>query len=238
MTGVTEHEIETPCGWCGNAIVQPPTGRKRRYCDRSCRQRAYELRTAQRRHQSDVDAGRIRSVPAQRVIERTIQPRRPTTVAQWETVLGELAEQLHAGRHAWERHRIRAALNQVLGALGHRLPDAWVINGGDPSAGPALPPPAGPPQPPTTVLTTADEHRSDAQAAVLGCAGPDGIDTTLTRLQALTGRTEAVLRAALRDLSTARLIVLHRHGEPVDDVDALIAHARFQLHLGDGHRRG
>ncbi|MFI7511454.1 hypothetical protein ACIBSS_32060 [Micromonospora aurantiaca] len=237
MTGVTEHEIETPCGWCGNAITQPPTGRRKRYCDRSCRQRAYELRTAERRHQADVDAGRIRTVPAQRVVERTIQPRRPTTVAQWETALGDLAEQLHAGRYAWDRHRIRAAVNQVLGALGHRLPDAWVINGGDPSARPALSP-AGPPGPPTIALAAVDGDLSDAQAAVIGCAGPDGIDTTLTRLQALTGRTEALLRAALRDLTATRLVVLRRLGEPVDDVDALSEHARFQLHLGDGQRRG
>ncbi|MEU4165150.1 hypothetical protein AB0E94_52790, partial [Actinoplanes sp. NPDC026670] len=114
MTANTEREIETPCGWCGNAIVQPTTGRRRRYCDRSCRQRAYELRTAQRRHQADVDTGRIRSVPAPRVIERAVQPRHPTTVAQWEYTLTDLAEQLRAGRHAWERHRIRAALNTAL----------------------------------------------------------------------------------------------------------------------------
>ncbi|SBT63082.1 hypothetical protein GA0070622_0022 [Micromonospora sediminicola] len=60
----------------------------------------------------------------------------------------------------------------------------------------------------------------------------------LTRLQALTGRTEALLRAALRDLTAARLVVLRRHGEPVDDIDTLSEHARFQLHLGDGQRRG
>ncbi|MEW2386479.1 hypothetical protein AB0873_31115 [Micromonospora sp. NPDC047707] len=67
MTGVAEREIQTPCGWCGNAIVQPATGRKKHYCDRSCRQRAYELRAAQRRHQADVDTGRIRTVPAPRI---------------------------------------------------------------------------------------------------------------------------------------------------------------------------
>ncbi|GAB3088678.1 hypothetical protein GCM10027186_57550 [Micromonospora schwarzwaldensis] len=68
--GVTEHEIETPCGWCGATIAQPLTARKRRYCKRACRQHAYELRAAQRRRQADIETGRIWSVPAQQVVER------------------------------------------------------------------------------------------------------------------------------------------------------------------------
>ncbi|MYX88504.1 hypothetical protein GT036_33135 [Streptomyces sp. SID4915] len=32
------------CEWCGGPIVQPVTGRRRAYCRRSCRQRAYEGR--------------------------------------------------------------------------------------------------------------------------------------------------------------------------------------------------
>ncbi|MCP2237230.1 hypothetical protein LY41_003069 [Prauserella halophila] len=38
------------CGWCGRAVEQPAAaGRRRRYCGRSCRQRAYERRTAVQR---------------------------------------------------------------------------------------------------------------------------------------------------------------------------------------------
>ncbi|MFB7032223.1 MULTISPECIES: hypothetical protein [unclassified Streptomyces] len=39
------------CAWCGGPMEQSPVGRRREYCRRSCRQRAYEdrrLREAQR----------------------------------------------------------------------------------------------------------------------------------------------------------------------------------------------
>lgn len=40
--GAPEH-----CGWCGRRIERSSTaGRRRRYCGQSCRQRAYERRTA------------------------------------------------------------------------------------------------------------------------------------------------------------------------------------------------
>ncbi|MEU5736207.1 hypothetical protein ABZ797_46590 [Streptomyces antimycoticus] len=37
------------CEWCGGPIKQPATGRQRRYCRQSCRQRAYEERQIQER---------------------------------------------------------------------------------------------------------------------------------------------------------------------------------------------
>ncbi|GAA4801264.1 hypothetical protein [Corynebacterium canis] len=39
-------EIEKRCEWCGKPIPLPPAnrGRPKRYCNRSCRQRAYEQR--------------------------------------------------------------------------------------------------------------------------------------------------------------------------------------------------
>lgn len=33
------------CVWCGSVIVDNEVGRRRKYCKRSCRQRAYEQRT-------------------------------------------------------------------------------------------------------------------------------------------------------------------------------------------------
>ncbi|QRY64164.1 hypothetical protein JVX90_08300 [Gordonia sp. PDNC005] len=33
------------CAWCGRQMVDSETGRRRKYCKRSCRQRAYEQRT-------------------------------------------------------------------------------------------------------------------------------------------------------------------------------------------------
>lgn len=35
---------EPLCGWCGGPLRQPGTGRRRVYCGRSCRQRAFEAR--------------------------------------------------------------------------------------------------------------------------------------------------------------------------------------------------
>jgi hypothetical protein len=36
------------CLWCGTSIYQAGIGRRRDYCRRSCRQRAYEARMARR----------------------------------------------------------------------------------------------------------------------------------------------------------------------------------------------
>lgn len=33
------------CAWCGCAVTDSELGRRRKYCKRSCRQRAYEQRT-------------------------------------------------------------------------------------------------------------------------------------------------------------------------------------------------
>ncbi|WP_230422779.1 hypothetical protein [Prauserella cavernicola] len=47
-------QLRTPvprhCGWCGRRLEQSGSvGRRRRYCGQSCRQRAYERRTAVQR---------------------------------------------------------------------------------------------------------------------------------------------------------------------------------------------
>lgn len=34
------------CEWCGREIALSPRGRRRKYCDQTCRQRAYEHRRA------------------------------------------------------------------------------------------------------------------------------------------------------------------------------------------------
>lgn len=44
------------CGWCGRPIEQGSTGRRRRYCGQSCRQRAYERRVAVQRSGLPEDA--------------------------------------------------------------------------------------------------------------------------------------------------------------------------------------
>lgn len=39
---------ESSCAWCGRPVDEGGTGRRRRYCRRSCRQRAYEQRKSLR----------------------------------------------------------------------------------------------------------------------------------------------------------------------------------------------
>ncbi|MBB1052225.1 MULTISPECIES: hypothetical protein [unclassified Dietzia] len=39
---------ESSCAWCGRPVDEGATGRRRRYCRRSCRQRAYEQRQSLR----------------------------------------------------------------------------------------------------------------------------------------------------------------------------------------------
>lgn len=44
--GVQETQRRRPysCAWCGRSMVDSELGRRRKYCKRSCRQRAYEQR--------------------------------------------------------------------------------------------------------------------------------------------------------------------------------------------------
>ncbi|MHB1986950.1 MAG: hypothetical protein ACYCSF_03035 [Acidimicrobiales bacterium] len=45
---MTQIKTRDRCQWCGRQVVPSPgPGRPRRYCKRSCRQRAYELRRRQ-----------------------------------------------------------------------------------------------------------------------------------------------------------------------------------------------
>lgn len=41
---------EVSCAWCGRPVDEGSSGRRRRYCRRSCRQRAYEQRRSLRMH--------------------------------------------------------------------------------------------------------------------------------------------------------------------------------------------
>lgn len=221
MPAPIEREIQSPCGWCGQAIVQPVRGRKLRYCDRSCRQRAYELRTAQARHGRDLAADRVRVEPAGRVVERVIQPRHPTTTAAWEATLAVLAEQMHTGRIAPHDHaRIRHVLAGVQTALGvTTAPDVTPgsESGSDVAAAAS---PAG----------RVGEQLVEWLAAT--SAGASGL-TTVTRLAGELGIAGDDVRgvlATLVDAGGARLTrTEHEHGRDVDvDPDHIADHARFR----------
>ena len=45
MSESASHPVRNACTWCGREIVESERGRRRKYCKRSCRQRAYEQRS-------------------------------------------------------------------------------------------------------------------------------------------------------------------------------------------------
>ncbi|MBB6122188.1 hypothetical protein [Nocardiopsis algeriensis] len=68
--------LRRTCGWCGKEISPRANGkgRPRLYCGRSCRQRAYEVRTAHQRLARDQAAGRARSEdePVREVVREVV----------------------------------------------------------------------------------------------------------------------------------------------------------------------
>lgn len=78
---VSERPVARECAWCGTPIELKPRAQHQRYCGRSCRQRAYEVRTAAARQEADRAAGTAREDgPVREVVEkvtvRTVRPRR------------------------------------------------------------------------------------------------------------------------------------------------------------------
>lgn len=68
---VSERVVARECEWCGAAIEVRPRAQHQRYCSRGCRQRAYEVRTAQRRQENERAAGTAREEgPVREVVER------------------------------------------------------------------------------------------------------------------------------------------------------------------------
>jgi predicted nucleic acid-binding Zn ribbon protein len=53
-----------PCDRCGEPITQPPTGRRRRYCSRNCRELAYRERKTRRLIAAAVEAAVEQLAPA------------------------------------------------------------------------------------------------------------------------------------------------------------------------------
>lgn len=57
LTGPRRTAVPKHCGWCGRRLPEGGNvGRRRRYCGQSCRQRAYERRTALQRSGLPEDA--------------------------------------------------------------------------------------------------------------------------------------------------------------------------------------
>ncbi|MBY6363601.1 hypothetical protein [Rhodococcoides corynebacterioides] len=58
------------CVWCGRPVDESGTGRRRRYCRRSCRQRAYEQRTSVRGTTVPDDAVLLTAAEAEALADR------------------------------------------------------------------------------------------------------------------------------------------------------------------------
>lgn len=95
-TGGRTTRRQAKCAWCGRAIVDSETGRRRRYCKQSCRQRAYEQRHALTGTRIPVDAVILTQDEADAVVDRLFEVRCAAedvaTAAAEGTTAGELAE--------------------------------------------------------------------------------------------------------------------------------------------------
>ncbi|MFD8562967.1 hypothetical protein ACFV1N_37315 [Streptosporangium canum] len=122
------------CPWCSAKVPYTGRGRPAEYCSKACRNRAWEVRSAERRLQRDIAAG-LRQLPMREVIRETVTethvvtvqgpPREPATAWEWLEQLAELAEQLRAGdlgRQHWQHAKLYGVLVDVVVALGDAYP--------------------------------------------------------------------------------------------------------------------
>lgn len=219
MPTPVQRVASSPCEWCGKPIQQPPRGRRLRYCDRSCRQRAYEARTAERRLQRDLAAGRIRAEPAERVVERLVQPRRPRTAMGWSRMLDALTEQLHAGKiPASDRSGIRAAAGRLQAALD--APPARSPAPSTPATGPA----------PAPLLPLGSDQIGQIHQRLAAGAATRTQPTTLTLLARELAVDVDQLRTALAALTAINAVQLWRNGMPVDPL-RIAEHNRISIVL-------
>jgi len=67
------------CAWCGSPVEQPATGRRREYCRRSCRQRAYEDRRLREAQREAVVAALAKAALRAPVSSRDNRPHQPVS---------------------------------------------------------------------------------------------------------------------------------------------------------------
>lgn len=72
--GAASRRVPLRCEWCGRQLpTQDGTGRRRKYCGQSCRQRAYEDRNARQRHELPADAVVISAAERDDLADRLFQ---------------------------------------------------------------------------------------------------------------------------------------------------------------------
>ncbi|MEV3986906.1 hypothetical protein [Nonomuraea sp. NPDC049758] len=125
------------CAWCATYISYSGRGRPPRYCSKSCRNRAWEVRTAERRLQRDIATAAVRAEPVREVhtqttvrtrtrVEIRVERRPPATAQDWVKHLAALTDQLRAGgslapQH-WHHNKLYNALMKALMAVGEAHP--------------------------------------------------------------------------------------------------------------------
>ena len=226
MIGVpapSERLIATSCAHCGGPVTYPGRGKHPRYCGRSCRQRAYELRRAGR-------APAAAGPPVRQVVERVVERPHPRTVPGWIAALDELAAQLRGGAltaHPHRRDELQRALAGAAQALAGPAGTAPPAPSTRTSAG--FPPPA-----PGVSTAAAVMPAASAVHAHLTAAGAEAL-TSIGRLAAALAVDESTVRGALAVLVASGEVVLVRavgggRGERVD-VGQVAAHAGFQARV-------
>ncbi|HKS45757.1 MAG TPA: hypothetical protein VJT49_11730 [Amycolatopsis sp.] len=76
VSGLRRETAARHCGWCGRRLEQGTTvGRRRRYCGQSCRQRAYERRSALQRTGLPEDAVVLSDTEIATLLDRLFQLR-------------------------------------------------------------------------------------------------------------------------------------------------------------------
>ncbi|WP_017596436.1 hypothetical protein [Nocardiopsis potens] len=144
---VTSRAVVRECAWCGAAMEIRPRGQTRRYCTQGCRQRAYEVRTAERRRQAAIEAGQarpegepvrevverhtVRTVVRERIRERRVEVEVPAPPAPPPAVtargvaayLAEVEQAVLEGRiRHYDHRRVWTAITRLSAALGATHP--------------------------------------------------------------------------------------------------------------------
>jgi endogenous inhibitor of DNA gyrase (YacG/DUF329 family) len=120
-----ERLVRRTCGWCGTWIEYRGTGRRPKFCSKSCRQRDYEVHAAERRLGRDLTAGRATAGPVREVVSRPAPPVPTTRGSDWTRLLAELTEQLRdgqLGRQHWDHAKVARGLYAALAALDAATP--------------------------------------------------------------------------------------------------------------------
>jgi hypothetical protein len=116
------------CAWCGEWMTYSGHGPMPTYCSKAHRNRAWEVRSAERRLGRDLAAGRAATGPVRELARPPAPPapKAPTRVADWVKMLGELEQQLGEGGELrakyWDHQRLSNALWDAMEALNQATP--------------------------------------------------------------------------------------------------------------------